>query len=75
MGGGNSVDFSTLGLKVVVDKSVTLAAGGILFISPFLTCKKITSSYDLKKLPYEVVQVNDKKTIINFECLLKSINM
>jgi len=67
---GNSVDFSTLGLKVVVDKSVTLAAGDIVYIT-LPNLQKITSSYDLKKLPYEVVQVNDKKTIINFRVFIK----
>lgn len=67
---GNSIDFSTLGLKIEVDKSVPLFVGDVVSVS-FPNLQKITSAYDLKKLPYEVVKINDKKTIINFRIFVK----
>lgn len=67
---GGSIDFSTLGLKVEVDKPITLFVGDVVYIT-FPNLQKITSAYDLKQLPYEVVKINDKKTIINFRIFVK----
>lgn len=67
---GNSIDFSTLGLKIEVDKSVPLFVGDVVSVS-FPNLQKITSAYDLKKLPYEVVKINDKKNIVNFRIFVK----
>tara|TARA_R110001583_G_scaffold19264_8_gene75590 strand:+ start:7049 stop:9607 length:2559 start_codon:yes stop_codon:yes gene_type:complete len=66
----NSIDFSTLGLKVEVNKAVVLFVGDIVYIT-LPNLQKITSSHDLKRLPYEVVKINDKKTIINFRVHVK----
>lgn len=67
---GNSIDFSTLGLKVEANKSLTLFVGDIVYIT-FPNLQKITTAYDLKKLPYEVVKINDKKTVVNFRIFVK----
>jgi len=67
---GDSVDFSISGLKVVLDKSAVLSVGDIVYIT-FPNLQKITSSHDLKKLPYEVVKINKNKTVINFRVHIK----
>lgn len=61
---GNTCDFSVSGLKLVLDKSAVLMKGDIVYLS-FPELQKITSSFDLKKLPYEVVRANKDKTIFN----------
>lgn len=61
---GVSHDFSTSGLKIEVEKAVILKKGDIVDVS-FPQLQKITSSFDLKGLPYEVMRVNNAKTIIN----------
>jgi hypothetical protein len=68
---GNSIDFSTLGLKAETEKSVTLFVGDVVYIT-FPNLQKITSAYELKKLPYEVVKIDDKKTTINLRVYVKA---
>jgi len=61
---GNSHDFSVSGLKMELDNSAMLAKGDIVYLA-FPKLQKITSAFDLKQLPYEVVRINKKKTILN----------
>ena len=61
---GISQDFSVSGLKVHLDKSAVLSKGDIVHLT-FPGLQKITSSFDLKALPYEVMRINKKKNIIN----------
>ena len=61
---GEAQDFSVSGLKVHLDKSAVLTKGEIVNIS-FPNLQKITSSFDLKSLPYEVMRINKKKNILN----------
>lgn len=67
---GSSIDFSISGLKVELASSAELSAGKIVYIT-FPTLQKITSAHDLKKLPYEVVKINKKKTVINLRVHIK----
>jgi hypothetical protein len=67
---GASLDFSTSGLKVALVKTTALVKGDIVYLSlPKL--QKITSAFDLTNLPYEVVQVNDAKNIINLRIFVQ----
>lgn len=59
-----SLDFSASGLKIEFENDVALNKGDIVYLS-FPELQKVTSAFDLKALPYEVVRVNKKKTIIN----------
>ncbi|WP_206483859.1 PilZ domain-containing protein [Thalassotalea sp. G2M2-11] len=61
---GVSHDFSTSGLKLEVDKPVMLKKGDVIQVS-FPKLQKITSSFDLNGLPYEVMRLNKKKTTLN----------
>lgn len=61
---GESQDFSASGLKVNFIDEVPIKKGDIVHLS-FSSLQKVTSSFDLTKLPYEVVRVNKKKTILN----------
>ncbi len=61
---GMSQDFSTSGLKVELDKATVLVKGDIVSIS-FPALQKITSAFQLKALPYEVMRVDQTKTIVN----------
>lgn len=61
---GKTCDFSVSGLKLELDKSAVLMKGDIVYLS-FPELQKITSTFDLKKLPYEVVRANKDKTIFN----------
>ncbi|GLX79681.1 pilus assembly protein PilZ [Thalassotalea insulae] len=61
---GVSHDFSTSGLKLEVEKSVVLKKGDIIDVS-FPQLQKITSSFNLKGLPYEVMRLNKSKTVLN----------
>ncbi|MBL4940076.1 MAG: PilZ domain-containing protein [Colwellia sp.] len=67
---GTVVDFSISGLKVELGKHAMLAVGEIIEVS-FPSLQKITSAYDLKKLPYEVVKINKKKTVLNLRVIIK----
>lgn len=59
-----SVDFSPSGMKVELEKPVPLNKGDTVSLT-FPDLQKITSSFDLKSLPYSIVRINEKKTIIN----------
>ncbi|NMP31957.1 PilZ domain-containing protein [Thalassotalea sp. M1531] len=61
---GKSQDFSVSGLKVHLEKSAVLTKGEIVNVS-FPNLQKITSSFELKSLPYEVMRINKKKNILN----------
>ncbi|MGL1959135.1 MAG: PilZ domain-containing protein [Colwellia sp.] len=67
---GKSQDFSISGLKIKFDKAVRLSAGHIVYLS-FPDLQKITSAFDLKALPYEVVRINKNKTTINLRVQVK----
>ncbi len=68
--GGESQDFSVSGLKIQLDSSAVLSMGDIVYLT-FPKLQKITSAFDLKQLPYEVVRINKKKTIINLRVHVK----
>jgi len=61
---GKSHDFSILGLKLEVNQSSLLTKGDVVYLT-FPELQKITSSFDLKSLPYEVMRINKSKTVIN----------
>ena len=61
---GVSEDFSVSGLKVNLEKAAILRKGEIVYLT-FPNLQKITSQFELKKLPYEVVRINKDKTVIN----------
>jgi hypothetical protein len=61
---GKSHDFSILGLKLELDKPSVLNKGDVVYLT-FPGLQKITSAFDLKGLPYEVMRVNKKKNILN----------
>ncbi|MCO4799185.1 MAG: PilZ domain-containing protein [Colwelliaceae bacterium] len=67
---GISHDFSTSGLKIELEKSSLLVKGNIVNIT-FPQLQKITSSFDLKSLPYEVMRVNRSKTVINLRVFVE----
>jgi len=67
---GASVDFSISGLKVELSSSAVLAAGEIVNVT-LPSMQKITSAYDLNKLPYEIVKINKKKTVLNLRVHVK----
>jgi hypothetical protein len=59
---GVSHDFSTNGLKAEFDQSMPLAQGDIVNLT-FPELQKITSSFELKSLPYEVMRLSNENTI------------
>lgn len=67
---GNSEDFSVSGLKVNLTVPAQLTKGDIVYLS-FPKLQQITSSFDLKKLPYKVVRINKSKTTINLRVSVK----
>jgi hypothetical protein len=62
--GGKSHDFSILGLKLELDNPSLLKKGEVVYLT-FPGLQKITSAFELKGLPYEVMRINKKKTILN----------
>jgi len=68
---GNSHDFSVSGLKVELDNSAMLVKGDIVYLT-FPKLQKITSAFDLKQLPYEIIRINKKKTILNLRVHVKA---
>jgi hypothetical protein len=62
--GGKSHDFSILGLKLELENSTVLNKGDVVYLT-FPGLQKITSAFDLKGLPYEVMRINKSKTILN----------
>ena len=67
---GFSHDFSTLGLKIELETTTSFSKGDIVNLS-FPALQKITSAFDLNQLPYEIVHINKKKTIINLRVYVK----
>lgn len=67
---GASIDFSTLGLGVKLDEPCNLKKGDEVYVS-FPDLQKITTKFDLKELPYEVMRVNEKKTTVNLRVVVK----
>lgn len=67
---GVSVDFSTSGLKLQMEKSVVIMKGDIVEVT-FPQLQKITSAFELKGLPYEVMRVNKAKTILNLRVFVE----
>jgi hypothetical protein len=63
---GESVDFSISGIKIIFPEGVSLKPGEIVHIA-FPKLQQITTSFDLKKLPYKVVRVNKARTSINMK--------
>jgi len=61
---GKSHDFSVLGLKLELDKSSVLNKGDVVYLT-FPALQKITSAFELKALPYEVIRINKQKTVLN----------
>jgi hypothetical protein len=68
---GKSHDFSVSGLKMELDNAAMLVKGEIVYLT-FPKLQKITSAFDLKQLPYEVVRINKKKTILNLRVHVKA---
>ena len=66
----NSHDFSTSGLKVGLDKSTVLKKGDVVNLT-FPKLQKITSSFALKDLPYEVMRINRKKNVLNLRVIVE----
>ena len=67
---GKSQDFSVSGLKIKLESSAMLSIGDVVYLT-FPKLQKITKEFDLKQLPYEVVRINKKKTIINLRVHVK----
>jgi hypothetical protein len=67
---GASSDFSISGLQIELDKGTVINKGDIVHLS-FPALQKITSAFDLKKLPYEIVRVNKNKNVINLRIYVK----
>ena len=67
---GTSHDFSSSGLKVELDKTTVLEKGDIVYVS-FPALQKITSAFDLSGLPYEVMRVNNAKTVVNLRVFVE----
>ena len=67
---GTTRDFSMSGLKIELDKSAVLVKGDIVYLS-FPKLQKVTSAFDLKKLPYEIMRINKKKTILNLRVFVE----
>jgi hypothetical protein len=67
---GNSHDFSTSGLKIELEKPTLLVKGDVVNIT-FPSLQKITSAFDLKGLPYEVMRVNKAKTVVNLRVFVE----
>jgi len=68
---GNSHDFSISGFKVELDGPAMLVKGSVVYLT-FPKLQKITSAFDLKQLPYEVIRINKKKTILNLRVHAKA---
>ena len=67
---GASQDFSTSGLKVELTETADLTKGDIVSVS-FPNLQKITSSFELKALPYEVMRVSRDQKIINLRVFVE----
>lgn len=67
---GATVDFSVSGVKILLAHSADIDVGKIVDVT-FPGLQKITSAYDLVKLPYDVVRINKTKTVINLQVHVK----
>lgn len=67
---GVSEDFSTSGLKVELEKPCVLVRGNVINVS-FSQLQKITSSFDLNELPYEVMRVSKDKTVLHLRVFVE----
>ena len=67
---GKTVDFSASGLQVELSKAAILIKGDIVSLS-FPLLQKVTTSFNLRKLLYEVIKINKKKTIINLRVFVE----
>lgn len=67
---GISKDFSISGIKVQLDKAAVLKKGEVVYLT-FPNLQKITSAFDLKGLPYEVIRISDDKTILNLRVFVE----
>jgi len=67
---GVSVDFSVSGLQIKLNEGALLSVGDIVKLT-FPKLQTITSAFDLKSLPYEVVRINKKKTVVNLRVSVK----
>ncbi|WP_246047079.1 PilZ domain-containing protein [Colwellia ponticola] len=68
---GLSEDFSVSGLKVDLESPSTLVNGDIVYLS-FPKLQKITSTFDLKHLPYKVIKLSKDKTLVHLRVSVKS---
>ncbi|PHR83854.1 MAG: PilZ domain-containing protein [Colwellia sp.] len=68
---GHSHDFSISGLKMELDNPAVLAKGDVVYLT-FPKLQTITSAFDLNQLPYEIVGINKKKTILNLRVHIKA---
>ncbi|MFT4925278.1 MAG: hypothetical protein ACI8WB_001370 [Phenylobacterium sp.] len=61
---GNSLDFSTKGMQIELDAPCELVKTDVVLVTlPQL--QKITTSFKLNRLPYEVVMVSKNRKIVN----------
>ncbi len=67
---GQSADFSVSGLKIELAEPATLAKGDIVYLS-FPKLQKITSAFDLKKLPYKVMRISEDSRVVNLRVSVK----
>ena len=67
---GQSADFSISGLKVNLGSATLIAKGDIVYCS-FPHLQKITSSFDLKSLPYKVIKINKDKNVVHLRVSVK----
>lgn len=67
---GQSVDFSVSGMKIDLGEVTEISKGDIVNLS-FPKLQKITSSFDLKELPYKVIRLSKDKTKINLRVSVK----
>jgi len=65
-----SIDFSESGLKLALDKATVLSKGNVVHLS-FPNLQKITSAFALKKLPYEVISINQSKKIVSLRVFVE----
>ena len=68
---GNTLDFSVSGLKMELESAAILAKGNVIYLT-FPKLQDITSAFDLMQLPYEIVRINKKKTILNLRAHVKA---
>ena len=67
---GQSADFSVSGLKIDIEVTAPLSKNDIVFLS-FPKLQKITSAFDLKKLPYKVMRVSKDKRVVSLRVSVK----